>query len=55
MKPNYPVLANTAANIIGRNMGILDIFSRMYNDFELRKQIVNPLFWWRQWRGAKQA
>ena len=49
----YPVLANTVANIIGRNMGILDTFSRMYNDFELRKQIVNPVFWWRQWRGAK--
>ena len=41
----YPWVINPLANWINRNPRFFDIMSRMYNDLELRKQIVNPLFW----------
>ena len=44
----YPWLANTLGNIIGSNMGVIDALSHMYNDLDLRKQVVNPAFWVKQ-------
>jgi len=41
----YPWLANLLANWIARNRKLIDIISRMYTDFSLRKQLVNPVFW----------
>jgi len=41
----YPWVINPLANWINRNPRFFDIMSRMYNDLELRKQIVNPFFW----------
>ncbi len=44
----YPVLVNIIARIIHSNQGVVDAISRMYTDFEYRKQLINPLFWIRQ-------
>jgi len=41
----YPWVINPLANWVHRNPRFFDIMSRMYNDLELRKQIVNPFFW----------
>lgn len=41
----YPWVINPLANWVNRNPRFFDIMSRMYNDLELRKQIVNPFFW----------
>lgn len=44
----YPAVVNALAHIIHGNRGVVDAISRMYTDFEYRKQLVNPLFWVRQ-------
>ncbi len=44
----YPFLVNIIARIIHRNQGVVDAISRMYTDFEYRKQLINPFFWLRQ-------
>ncbi len=44
----YPAVVNVLARIIHGNRGLVDAISRMYTDFEYRKQLVNPLFWLRQ-------
>lgn len=41
----YPWLLNFFGRFINGNRKLLDIISRMYTDFELRKQLVNPFFW----------
>jgi geranylgeranyl reductase family protein len=41
----YPWIINPLSNWVHRNPRFFDIMSRMYNDLELRKQIVNPIFW----------
>ncbi len=41
----YPILLNTLASIISGNRKILDFFSKMYTDFQLREQLVRPWFW----------
>ena len=41
----YPWLTNRLANWISRNQWLVELISRMYTDLELRKQLVNPLFW----------
>jgi flavin-dependent dehydrogenase len=46
-------ITNLLTNFIADNPKVIELFCRMYTDFELRKQLVNPLFWWRQYWGAK--
>lgn len=41
----YPRLANFLANFVARNRNLLDLISKMYTDFALRKQLINPIFW----------
>ena len=41
----YPFLVNIIAGIIKRNQNMLRILSEMYNDFDLRGKLVQPLFW----------
>ncbi len=43
----YPAIASFIANIIAGNARIVSSFTQMYTDFELRLQLVNPLFWLR--------
>jgi len=43
----YQWLANLLARWISKNHKLLDVISRMYTDFKLRKQLVNPVFWFR--------
>lgn len=43
----YQWLANILASWISKNHKLLDVISRMYTDFKLRKQLVNPVFWFR--------
>ncbi|MEN0003202.1 MAG: geranylgeranyl reductase family protein [Bacteroidota bacterium] len=41
----YAPLVNLIANIIASNQKIINVISGMYNDFNLREQLVKPLFW----------
>lgn len=41
----YPFLVNIVANIIAGNQRLLYVLSAMYNDFNLREQLVKPFFW----------
>lgn len=41
----YPRLFNFFANRLHGSKKLMDILSRMYTDFELRKQLASPLFW----------
>ncbi len=50
---SYPMIANLLARIMAGNTRLIGIFTRMYNDFELRLQLVNPLFWLRMWWSKK--
>jgi len=43
----YPWIANVLANWITRNRKLIDIISKMYTDFHLRKQLVNPIWWFK--------
>lgn len=43
----YPWLINRIAGLVQNNRRFLDTMSSMYTDFELRKQLINPLFWLR--------
>ena len=40
-----PWLVNLTANWVSRNRSLLDVISLMYQDVEVRKKAVNPLFW----------
>ncbi|MEO1257169.1 MAG: NAD(P)/FAD-dependent oxidoreductase [Bacteroidota bacterium] len=40
-----PWLVNLTANWVSRNRSLLDVISLMYQDMEVRKKAVNPLFW----------
>lgn len=46
-------ITNFITNLIADNPKIIELLCRMYTDFELRKQLVNPLFWWRQFWAAR--
>lgn len=48
-------ITNFLTNFIADNPKIIELFCRMYTDFELRKQLVNPLFWWKQFRAARKT
>jgi geranylgeranyl reductase family protein len=45
----YAPLVNIIANIIASNQKIINVISGMYNDFNLREQLVKPLFWVKLW------
>lgn len=40
-------LVNITANWVSRNRTLIDVISLMYQDLEVRKQAVNPMFWLR--------
>ena len=40
-----PWRANRIANFVTNNKKLINVISRMYTDFHLRKQLVNPMFW----------
>lgn len=49
-------ITNFLTNIVADNPKIVELLCRMYTDFELRKQLVNPVFWWKQfWRRKSNA
>ena len=41
----YPFLVNIIAGIIKGNQKMLYVLSEMYNNFDLRAQLVKPFFW----------
>ncbi|RMG78072.1 MAG: geranylgeranyl reductase family protein [Bacteroidetes bacterium] len=41
----YPWLSNKVANFVVNNEHLIHTISKMYTDFHLRKQLLNPLFW----------
>lgn len=41
----YPWLSNMVAKFIANNRKLIDVISKMYTDFKLRKQLVNPIWW----------
>ncbi|MEM9526311.1 MAG: geranylgeranyl reductase family protein [Bacteroidota bacterium] len=43
-------LTNFLTGIVAANPKIIEVLCRMYTDFELRKQLVKPLFWWKLFR-----
>ena len=43
-------LTNFLTGIIFANPKIIEVLCRMYTDFELRKEIVKPRFWWKLFR-----
>lgn len=43
-------LTNFLTGIIAANPKVIELLCRMYTDFELRKQVVKPLFWWKLFR-----
>ena len=49
----YPWLANTLANLVARNRKFIYLISEMYTDFALRKQLINPIFWFKLLSGRK--
>lgn len=42
---SYPFLVNLIANIIASNQKVVNVITGMYTDFNLREQIVKPMFW----------
>jgi geranylgeranyl reductase family protein len=43
----YPWLLNMFAKRLNQSKNLMNILSKMYLDFELRKQLVNPVFWFK--------
>lgn len=43
-------LTNFLTGIVANNPKIVEVLCRMYTDFELRKQLVKPSFWWKLFR-----
>ncbi|PHI20448.1 geranylgeranyl reductase [Lewinellaceae bacterium SD302] len=48
-------VTNFLTNIVADNPKIVELLCRMYTDFELRKQLINPVFWWKQFWGSKKV
>ncbi len=42
---SYPFLVNIIARIISGNQKVVNVISSMYTDFDLREEIVKPVFW----------
>lgn len=51
----YPSLLNFLAFVISGNRKIIDYFSGMYTDLQLREQLVNPWFWMKMLVGNKKS
>ncbi len=43
----YTRITNFLTGIVAANPKIVETLCRMYTDFELRKQLVRPTFWWK--------
>lgn len=43
-------LTNLLTGIVAANPKVIEVLCRMYTDFELRKQLVKPMFWWKLFR-----
>ncbi|WP_116126514.1 NAD(P)/FAD-dependent oxidoreductase [Lewinella sp. IMCC34183] len=43
-------ITNLLTGIIAANPKLVELLCRMYTDFELRKQLVKPTFWWKLFR-----
>jgi flavin-dependent dehydrogenase len=50
----YPVLLNFLAFVISGNQKVIDYFSGMYTDLQLREQLINPWFWMKMLMGGKK-
>lgn len=48
-------ITNFLTGIVADNPKIIELLCRMYTDFDLRKQLVNPVFWWKQFWKRKPA
>ena len=43
-------ITNFLTGIVAANPKLIELLCRMYTDFELRKQLVRPTFWWKLFR-----
>ena len=43
-------VTNFLTGIVAANPKLVELLCRMYTDFELRKQLVKPTFWWKLFR-----
>ncbi len=48
-------LTNLLTGFIADNPKIIELLCRMYTDFDLRKQLVRPLFWLKMWWRRKKG
>jgi len=48
-------ITNFLTSFIAGNPRLIETMTRMYTDLELRKQLINPVFWWQQIRGSKKS
>ena len=46
----YKWITNFLTGIVAANPKLVELLCRMYTDFELRKQLVKPWFWWKLFR-----
>ncbi|PPK88402.1 geranylgeranyl reductase family protein [Neolewinella xylanilytica] len=46
----YKWITNLLTGIVAANPKVIEVLCRMYTDFELRKQLVRPTFWWKLFR-----
>ncbi|NJB86439.1 geranylgeranyl reductase family protein [Lewinella marina] len=46
----YKWITNFLTGIVAANPKVIELLCRMYTDFELRKQLVKPGFWWKMFR-----
>ena len=46
----YRWITNFLTGIVAANPKLVELLCRMYTDFELRKQLVRPVFWWKLFR-----
>ena len=46
----YKWITNFLTGIVAANPKVIELLCRMYTDFELRKQLVKPTFWWKLFR-----
>ncbi|MEL6357659.1 MAG: geranylgeranyl reductase family protein [Bacteroidota bacterium] len=51
----YRRITNFLTSIVANNPKMVELLCRMYTDIELRKQLANPLFWWRQFWSTERA
>ena len=49
----YTRITNFLTGIVAANPKLVELLCRMYTDFELRKQLVRPGFWWKLFRTRK--